>query len=345
MRMVRKHKSMQELEEKIEKHDTLNPKLFNEDDTLKEEVREKILQIVNAYVEDLEQDSIKLIIKDIVLIGSNASYNYTDKSDLDIHIIADTASLHCPDNLYPILYSAYRSLFNKKFDIDFYGIPVELYVETEDIATVSNGIYSVKEDEWIKVPEPTAIPEFDQKAFNKEYKVWEQKCKRLLAKLDAVSLDEAQALENEIIELINDIYTLRKDALKNNGEYATGNLVFKELRNVGLLDELKQGKNKMEAKSLSLESLKEQLDERKRHQYMIKIMQTIHIQPIIQSNNYFFIYNVPESDVNYIISALKRLPFIKTVERGGAGKYDFSHINPVKLPQRLFTITGTIKED
>ena len=44
----------------------------------------------------------------------------------------DTDSLECPDDLYPLLYSAYRSLFNKKYNIDFYGIPVEIYIETSD---------------------------------------------------------------------------------------------------------------------------------------------------------------------------------------------------------------------
>lgn len=118
--------------EAVEKHDTLNPKLWDEDNNLKPEVREKILEIVKEFTDTLEEDEIKFKIKDIVLVGSNCSYNYNEMSDLDIHIRMDTKSLECPDNLYPLLYSAYRSLFNKKFDIDFYGIPVELYIETDD---------------------------------------------------------------------------------------------------------------------------------------------------------------------------------------------------------------------
>lgn len=117
--------------ENIEKHETLNPKLWNEDNTLKSEVREKILQIAKEFTNELEKDGIKFELDDIRLVGSNCSYNYNDKSDLDIHLIMDTKSLECPDNLYPLLYSAYRSLFNKKLDIDFYGVPVEIYVETE----------------------------------------------------------------------------------------------------------------------------------------------------------------------------------------------------------------------
>ena len=120
------------LNETVEKHETLNPKLWNEDGTLKEEVREKIMEIVNDFLEGLADDEIKFNLKDIKLVGSNCSYNYNDKSDLDIHLVADTKSLNCPDNLYPLLYSAYRSLYNKNRDIDFYGIPVEIFVETDD---------------------------------------------------------------------------------------------------------------------------------------------------------------------------------------------------------------------
>lgn len=119
------------LEEKIEKHDILNPKLWNEDKTLKDDVAEKIKAIVKEFTDELEADGIKFKVKDIRLVGSNCSYNYTEDSDLDVHIIMDESSLNCPDNLYPLLYSSYRSLFNKSLNIDFYGIPVEIYVEME----------------------------------------------------------------------------------------------------------------------------------------------------------------------------------------------------------------------
>lgn len=121
----------EDIREDIEKHDELNPKLWDENGNLKPEVREKILEIAKEFTDGLKEDGIKFDLKDIRLVGSNCSYNYTDKSDLDVHLIMDTDSLECPDDLYPLLYSAYRSLFNGKLDIDFYGIPVELYVETE----------------------------------------------------------------------------------------------------------------------------------------------------------------------------------------------------------------------
>ena len=115
--------------ENIEKHDTLNPLLFDEKDELREDVKEAISRVVNQFIEDLKADGVKIEVKDIILVGSNVSYNYTKDSDLDIHIIADKDKLDCDSELYTLLYGAYRSLFNKNYDITIKGIPVEIYVE------------------------------------------------------------------------------------------------------------------------------------------------------------------------------------------------------------------------
>lgn len=119
---------VESLEEDIEKHEDLNPLLFEGDD-LKPEIKEAIEKIVNQFVEDLKVDGVKIEVKDVILVGSNVSYNYTKDSDLDIHIIVDKDTLDCDPELYTLLYGAYRSLFNKNYDITIKGIPVEIYVE------------------------------------------------------------------------------------------------------------------------------------------------------------------------------------------------------------------------
>ena len=117
-----------DLTEKIEKHDRLNPLLF-ENNKLKDDVKEAIIKIANKFIDDLKEDGVKFKMKDIILVGSNVSYNYTEDSDLDIHIIADKDSLDCSEEVYNLLYGAYRSLFNKNYDITIKDIPVEIYVE------------------------------------------------------------------------------------------------------------------------------------------------------------------------------------------------------------------------
>lgn len=240
--------------EAIEKHDKLNPKLWNEDKTLKPEVADKINEIVNVFIDNLVENKIELVPEDIIIIGSNVAYNYTKDSDLDIHIIVDTTKLDISEEIASALYSAYRSLFNKDLDIYFYDIPVELYVETNSSTRSSNGVYSVKNSSWIKEPDPDATPSPDALPdFMPEYEKWEKACKKLLAKKDKLT-DEKQ-----VNQLIEDIYFVRKSEFEGgkDGEQTIGNLVFKELRNNGYLDELKDLKNELLAKRLSLESLTE----------------------------------------------------------------------------------------
>lgn len=119
-----------ELEEAIEKHDHLNPKLFD-NNHLRPEVREKLLQIADEFIKCIKDDEVKFILKDVKLVGSNANYNYNQDSDIDLHLVADTKSLKCPDDLYPVIYNLYKSAWNNKFTPTIHGIPVELYVETE----------------------------------------------------------------------------------------------------------------------------------------------------------------------------------------------------------------------
>lgn len=184
------------LQEDIEKHDELNPKLW-EGAELKQEVKEKINFIVNEFVKNLQEDNINIQIDDIILIGSNCSYNYTKDSDLDIHILANSDALKdCDPDIVSKLYSAYRTIFNKKFDIDFYGIPVEIFVETNEMPRVSNGVYSVMQEKWIKEPVMEDIPEFDKTAFEAAFKPWEDRYIELKEKANKAITESLKLTED-----------------------------------------------------------------------------------------------------------------------------------------------------
>ena len=64
---------------------------------------------------------------------------------------------------------------------------------------------------------------------------------------------------NKKIELIDnmleDIYDLRKQGMARDGEADIFNLIFKEFRNLGYLDNLKELRKKEISKELSLEQL------------------------------------------------------------------------------------------
>lgn len=69
------------------------------------------------------------------------------------------------------------------------------------------------------------------------------------------SISDNQSKLEKIDNLIEDIYNLRKEAMEEEGEYSTKNLIFKEFRNLGYLDNLKELRKKEVSKELSLEQL------------------------------------------------------------------------------------------
>lgn len=229
------------LNETLELHDELNPKLWDKDNQLLPDIAEKITAIVDHFKDQLAENKVELKIDDIYLIGSNVNYNYTDSSDLDVHIIADE-TFDCSSEHLPIIYDAYKRLFNNKYDIKINDIDVEIYVENkDDLHNVTSGIYSLKNG-WIKNPSRYEIPDIDDNELEKLITEWENKYLNIIAN---PNLDEITAY-------IDDIYELRGNSLQSEGEFGLGNLVFKEIRRLEYLDNLKDLRDELQGKELSL---------------------------------------------------------------------------------------------
>ena len=327
--------------EAVEKHETLNPKLFTKDKVLKTVVRKKMLEIVDEFLADLKEQDIKIKVDDILLIGSNASYNYTKDSDIDLHILADTRGTKYTPEVAAALYSAFRTLFNKQLDIKLYDIPVELFVETEDSPRASNGVYSVKKDNWVRQPVPEEIPEYDKEALADLVEKWETKCESIIADFKADKLKD----ETKVVKLLEEIYEkLRKKGVAKS-EYSIENLAFKEIRNDGYLDDLKLYRNELISKRLSLQ---ERLDRRAREDAYVQLTQAAFGNPpIIQDNGMFFIYNLKASEISRALSSIRQLPFVVEVTSYENGKYDMSNVMELamnKIPSKYYDIRGKIDE-
>ena len=148
----------------------------------------------------------------------------------------------------------------KKLRKDLYGESLgEDLEETSPYTNIkSNGIYSLNTG-WVKHPVQQDIPDIDMEEFEKEFKVWEDKYFDLLDELEESISDNQSKLE-KIDNLIEDIYNLRKEGMEEDGEYSIKNLIFKEFRNLGYLDNLKELRKKEISKELSLEQLNEVVD-------------------------------------------------------------------------------------
>ena len=97
--------------EKFVTNKTLNTKLFDSESNLLPEVREKLLKIANYFA---EYSDVTIPILDIYIVGSNASYNYTPTSDIDLHIITNYELVEATEKILEALYNFQNSAFNNE---------------------------------------------------------------------------------------------------------------------------------------------------------------------------------------------------------------------------------------
>ena len=226
----------------------LNSKLF-EHGVLKEDIRQALIHIADTFVDDIKDNNIPIDVMDYWLVGSNASYNYSDQSDIDIHIIADMDDVDC-NGLLPVVYNYAKSDFNKNHNITVKGIPVEVYIESKNASAITNGIYSLMNNDWVKYPDRIVIDTGFNPATSDQYKTKEQQVN------DALNSDNLEKIQ----QAIDSLYLLRKASLATDGEFGEGNLIFKEFRNNGTLDKLKERKRELVDKDLTLEKLEKRKD-------------------------------------------------------------------------------------
>lgn len=229
------------LNEEFQIHDHLNEKVWDTSGHLLPQVREKIVEIVKQFEQDLQAP---IYIADIQVVGSNASFDYTDTSDLDVHIIANYELVSSQVELVQLIYDLSKTQFNKDYDISIYGINVELYVQDVNSACVSNGIYSVLDNKWIKEPKP--LKSASKKNIDQELAAWRSHIVTLLQNRN----------KQDIIDAINTLYLIRHNAIAEEGQFSKGNQLFKEIRSLGLLDKLKDTLSELTQQELTLENYK-----------------------------------------------------------------------------------------
>ena len=238
------------LADAVKFHSRLNPRIWGSDEHLLPEVQEKLQAIAADFQEFLGVDD--LTVQDITISGSNAAYSYTDNSDIDLHLVVEMPD----DPVYQELFNAKKYQYNDEHDIRIGGVPVELYVQPADQKHVSQGIYSIKNNDWNQVPQRRRARIDDSCVQNKT------------ADLDArihaaVESGDADAI-NRLWDRIKD---MRKTGLEKNGEFGCENITFKLLRNMGCIGRLKDAKTAIRDRELSLE---QSLKPRKRMNYGVR---------------------------------------------------------------------------
>jgi hypothetical protein len=199
-------------------------------------VRSHLIKIANHFKRFVDLD---FEISDLQITGGQTGRYWTKHSDLDLHLITDYASIDCDQELAE-LFDTKRLLYKQQHKIEIRGIPVELYVEDSAEPAVG-GAYSLIRDQWVRPStEPRGPLDLDRVA---QYAArWQQIIEAVTGRDD---IDQAR----KVMSVLKDY---RRKGLARSGEYGVANLVFKSLRNSGLIDQLRQQITDLEDSQLSL---------------------------------------------------------------------------------------------
>ena len=239
---VRRHIKPKDLRESLTLRFTeiLNP-TFWIGDSLKPEVREALMNFAEAFAAYVDLDERAMI--DVLLLGGNAGYNYTQYSDLDVHIVVDPKFIpDCNPDLLDQYYMDKKTLWELTHNVTIYGVKVEPYIERPKITRKkSQGVYSILKKSWIQ--EPTRIEgDVDEKDIEKKVNNYKTKIDALIKNRDADGLKE----------LVKKLRDGRSVSLQKYGEYGFENMVFKELRNLGYIDKVRTVVVDLKSRRLSL---------------------------------------------------------------------------------------------
>jgi hypothetical protein len=219
----------------------LNPKLWK-DGKMSLQVIDKLKEIAASFEEFI---GIDLNVVDYTVTGSNANYTWTKHSDLDLHLVVKGL----PSAEARELFNAKKALWAEQHNITVRGLPVECYVQGEDEPHHSTGVYSIVKQQWLVKPKKSK-PKIDDAAVE--------------AKKDSLRHDIETALLSKEINGLRSVKQrvtkMRQAGLERAGEWSVENLVFKILRNLGVIDELTDKIRELEDQELSLENSTAQLD-------------------------------------------------------------------------------------
>ena len=189
------------------------------------------MQIADEVIKSLNLDK---EVKDVVITGSIASYNWHELSDIDLHIMLDFDKIDDNFDLVKRMLDQTRINWNKKHNIRIAGKEVELYFQHYEEPHEANGIWSLELEKWIA--EPVKLnPELDLVTTEKKA----ESIAKCIEHLSEMFKNREFKETYEFSQKIKDkIARMRKSGLDKEGIYSPENLAFKMLRNSGLLEKL-----------------------------------------------------------------------------------------------------------
>ena len=241
------------LSDAVKFNNELNPRIWGPDEQMLPAVRDRLLEIAADFKEFLGVTDFEL--RDITVSGSNAAYTYTPHSDIDLHLVVDLPRADQSD-VYRELFDAKKFQYNTQHNIKIGGYDVELYVQNANKSVVSQGEYSVLNNDWLQVPRRVKSSVNDAGVKSKYH--------QMKAHIEsAVASSDADVMS----ALAKKISTLRQTSLDKYGEFGPENLAYKMLRTQGLIQKLYDARNAARDQELSLDELAKPKTTKKKIRY------------------------------------------------------------------------------
>ena len=226
----------------------LYPKIWNpKTNSLNDQISIKLKHIARDFIASFDYP---IKIRDIILTGSIANYNWNQFSDIDLHIVIDFDDV--PEQYataFKDYFDAKKNLWNKNHIINIVGHEVEIYIQDINELHHSTGVFSVLNNKWLVEP--------SHKDADIDFELIISKTQDLIDRINSISKllqdkDYDRAI-SAVEALQNKIKKNRKAGLEKGGEYSTENLVFKMLRNGNHLEVLSNFKRQAYDNKMSIE--------------------------------------------------------------------------------------------
>ena len=225
----------------LQYHQELNTKLWKEK-KLDNTVKEKLLEIASEWAKFSKIDP--KLIKDILITGGNCNYNYTQQSDIDLHLVLDYTDFSSDKEFVKDYFMSKKTLWAKSNpNISILGYPVEIFAQDIGVKPHKDqGVYSIQNNKWLQEPEFLGLDLSHDNGVEFSSKEFENRIN------STISNDRGEDMANAIM---SEIYDIRGKGIAESGEFSKGTLIFKDIRNKGLIDKLRDYISTKEDKRLS----------------------------------------------------------------------------------------------
>jgi hypothetical protein len=213
----------------VQARNTLHPDLWQEG-KLDPLVRERLLKMAELFL--LDTGFGNLDVKEIVFAGSMAGYLYHSQSDIDVHVSVDGSPITTDLKLLFQLFNARSDDWNGDYELRVRDHEVELFILDYRSPEGSDGVYSLREDRWIKEPKPPTnnvgrdVVLADVTRYAGEF---ESLRARFKANPQNFDCREFKLYRRTLKDY------RAKQGFQKSGEHSVGNLAYKALRNGGYL--------------------------------------------------------------------------------------------------------------